>query len=119
MESPRGTPLVLPAALTYLLARAFDAARSRPGRAAPTARLDGLLRDAVRYLLAAGATLAEVEAAIRDVCEAADAWRADPELRAALGEAEGRARAFAATAAAEPPVSCLAPTAPGADAASA
>jgi hypothetical protein len=117
MEPPRSTPIVLPVALTYLLARAFDAAHLRPGRAARTARLDGLLRDTVRYLLAAGATLAEVEAAIRDVCEAADAWRTDPEFRAALGEVEGRARAFAAAAAMGPTVTCQAPTARPADAA--
>jgi hypothetical protein len=117
MEPPRGTPLILPAAMTYLLARAFDAARVRPGGAAPTARLDSLLRDAVRYLFAAGATLPEVEAAIRDVCEAADAWRADPELRAKLGELEGRARAFAATEATGSTVPYQAPAAPRADAA--
>ena len=111
MEPSRATPLVLPAALTYMLARAFDAARARPGRATTAARLDGLLRDAVRYLLASGATLPEVEAAIRDVCEAADAWRADPALRATLVEVEGRARAFAATAATAPTPAGRAPTA--------
>ena len=115
MEPPRGTPLILPAAMTYLLARAFDAARVRREGAATAARLDRLLRDAVRHLLAAGATLAEVETAIRDVCEAADAWRADPELRAKLGELEGRARAFAATEATGPTVPYQAPAAPRAD----
>ena len=99
MESPHSTPLVLPAAMTYLLARAFEAARGRPERAAPTARLDRVMRDAVRHLRAAGATDAEVEAAIRDVCEAADPWRADPALGGMLGEVEGRAHAYAAAAA--------------------
>jgi hypothetical protein len=79
-----------------------------------------MMRDAVRYLLATGASLAEVEAAIRDVCEAAESWRADPELRARLGEVEGRARAFAAAAAAAaaaPAVPYPPPAAPRADAA--
>jgi hypothetical protein len=98
MESTPASPLVLPPALTYLIAREFDRARARRGAGAgvSTARLDGLLRDAVRFLLASGATLAEAQAAVRDVCEAAHAWRADPELRTLLGELEARARDYAA-----------------------
>ena len=98
MESSQPTPLVLPPALTYLIARAFDRARVRRGTDVATTRLDGLLQDTVRYLVESGATPAEVEAAIRDVCEGADACRADPELRLLLGELEARAHAFAAAA---------------------
>jgi hypothetical protein len=98
MEAPGPAPLVLPPALTYLIARAFDRAHARRGTGAAAARLDGLLRDAARYLVASGATPAEVEAAIRDVCAGAGALQADAELRLLLGELEARAHAFAAAA---------------------
>lgn len=102
MEPSTPGPLVLPAALTYLIARAVDTVRVRRGAGLSTARLDGLLRDAVRHLAESGATVAEVHAAVRDVCEAASAGHADPDLHDALGELEARARAFATTAAASP-----------------
>ena len=98
MEAFRPAPLVLPPALTELIARGFARARAHRGTGAAAARVDGLLRDAVRYLIASGGTPAEIESAIRDVCQAADTWRADPELRPLLGEIEARAHAFAAAA---------------------
>jgi hypothetical protein len=102
MQPSGATPLVLPATLTYLIARAVDSTRVRRRAGVSTSRLDGLLRDTVRYLAGAGASLPEVHAAVRDVCEAASAALADPELQVALGEVEARACTFAVTATARP-----------------
>lgn len=89
----RATALVLPPALTYLLARGVANADRRlsrgdaAGDAASVARVAGLLRDAARALHSRGATPDETREALRDAVEAVAASFTAPGLRAALDEA--------------------------------
>jgi len=96
MRTSPSSTLALPPALTYLLSRALaDFRRPRRSGTPATARLGGLCRDTVRYLARAGASGAEIEAALTDAVAIVGA-APDPAVRAVLDDVTASARAAAA-----------------------